>query len=175
MPRTRSKLVLFLPLFILACDTAEVGDAEMGAETPADMGMPADAEATEADMTRVRDAWVRAALAGDAATVAALYADDARMVGGTGEVAEGRQAIQETLATGFEGISGLEVNSTDVVLGRDVMTDMGTFTQTFRTPDGQEQTVSGQYVVVLRRQADGSWKLVQHLSSVPQEPAAEGM
>lgn len=96
---------------------------------------PADADAIEAEVTRIRDAWVEAAVAGDAATVAC----------------------------------------TELVVGSDVLSDMGTFTQTFRTPDGQAQTVSGRYIVVLRRQADGSWKIVQHLPSVPQAAAADTM
>jgi uncharacterized protein (TIGR02246 family) len=177
MPRTRNLLILFLPLLVLACDTPDVGEAEFDAEGPAEMGpaMPADAEAGEAELARIRDAWVEGALAGDAASVAALYAEDARMVNLMGEVAEGRQSIQDAFATGFEGISSLQVNSTDVVVGSDVMTDMGTFTQTYQTPDGQEQTLNGEYLVVLRRQPDGSWKLVQHLSSIPQAEDADAM
>jgi uncharacterized protein (TIGR02246 family) len=175
MPRTRSLLILFLPLLVLACDTPDVGDAEPGAEVPGTTATPVDAEASEAEVERIRNEWVEAAEAGDAASVALLYAEDARMVGVDGEVAEGRQAIQDALAAGFEGLTDLQVSSTDVVVGSDVISDMGTFTQTFQTPDGQEQTVSGQYIVVLRRQTDGSWKLVHHLASLPQEPGSEGM
>ena len=177
MTRTRNLLSLFLPLFVLACDTPQAGDAESGAElaTEGSTAIPADADAIEAEVARIRDAWVQAAEAGDAATVASMYAEDARMAGVSPEPAEGRQAIQESLATGLEGLANLEVNSTELVVGSDVASDMGTFTQVFRTPEGQEQSVSGQYIVVLRRQADGSWKIVQHLSSIPQDTAAGSM
>ncbi|MGH7477606.1 MAG: YybH family protein [Longimicrobiales bacterium] len=176
MLRTRSPFILALPLF-LACEAGDVGDADFGTEM-APTGQPAvtvDAAASEAEVSRIRDGWVQAAEAGDVATIASYYAEDARMVDVTGEVFEGREAIQETLTTGLEGMSDLEVTSTDLVVGTDVVSDMGSFTQTFQTPDGQEQTVSGRYIVVLRRQDDGSWKIVQHLASAPQEPAAGNM
>lgn len=176
MTRTRSLLILFLPLVFLACEQPQAGDAESGAEATAERtATPADADAVEAEVARIRDAWVQAAEAGDAATVASLYAEDARMAGMSDEPAEGRQSIQDALTTGFEGLSNLDVSSTELVVGSDVVSDMGTFTQSVRTPDGQEQSVSGQYIVVLRRQADGSWKIVQHLTSIPQDTAAASM
>jgi uncharacterized protein (TIGR02246 family) len=177
MSRSRSMLILFLPLIVVACGTPEVDDAEFGAEPPTELApaTPADVASSEAAVEQIRNSWVEAALAGDAAAVASLYAEDARMVGVDGEVADGRQAIQDALAEGFQGLASLEVNSAETVTGNDVISDMGSFTQTFRAPDGQEQTVSGQYLVVLRRQADGSWKLVQHLVSIPQEAEPDDM
>lgn len=175
MLHTRHALILVLPM-MLACEAGEVGETDIdpGAVPVEERASAADASAIEADVAQVRDGWVTAAEAGDAATISALYADDARMIGVTGETSEGREAIQATLAEGLQGLSDLEVNSTDMVVGRDVVSDMGTFQQTFQAPDGPEQIVSGSYVVVLRRQDDGSWKIVHHLAALEPEPVPEG-
>lgn len=164
-----SALILMTPVLLVACEAGEVRDAaapDTARETQADPS------AVEAEVAAIRESWVEGARAGDAAAVASLYADDAVVVGVDGEVLEGREAIREGFAPDFEAMTSLEVNGTDMEVGSDVVTDMGTFTQAVRTPDGQEQTVSGHYLVVLRRQADGSWRLTQHLSAAPQSPQA---
>lgn len=178
MVRTRSSLIILMAALTLGCEAPEVGDATLeGDAAPATerAAVPADAADTEAEVARIREAWVEAAEAGDAATVASFYAEDARMVDASGDVADGRDAIRETLAPGFEAMSDLEVTSTGLVIGTDVVSDMGTYTQILRTPEGQEQTVNGSYVVVLQRQPDGAWRIVHHLSSAPAQSEAEGM
>ncbi|MBW3555047.1 MAG: nuclear transport factor 2 family protein, partial [Gemmatimonadetes bacterium] len=135
--RTRSSLIALIAALTLGCEAPEVGDAAtQGDAAPATerATVPADAAATEAEVARIRDAWVEAAAGDDAATVASLYAEDARMVGATGDVSDGRDAIREALAPAFEAMSDLEVTSTDLVVGTDVVSDMGTYTQILRTP-----------------------------------------
>lgn len=167
-------LALALPALILGCEAGpggtEMGDADPGAE----VAPPAEAPATDADIGEIRNSWQQAAAAGNLDSVAALYAEDAVFVDASGETIEGRSAIQEMLTEGFQGVTSVEISSTESVLGTDLASDLGTWTQTVRTPDGQEQTLNGQYLVVLRRQADGSWRIVQHLTALPQEMEQPG-
>jgi len=39
----------------------------------------------------------------------------------------------------------------------------GEFTETVTTPAKTQQKVSGKYLVVIRRQTDGSWKIARHI------------
>lgn len=155
------RAVLAIPLFVLAC-------AEQPAPSTSDTaGAPA---ATSADVAAVRDAWLAAAAKDDAAAVAAMYTDDAIFVATEAPAARGRAAIQQALAESFP-ISAVDtVDSKEVVVSGDVAYDYGEYQQTVTPPNGTPQTVRGHYVVVLRRQADGSWKLSKHVSTTP--PAA---
>ena len=157
--------LLFPALLIVACDAGveEQGMAEGAAEQPATPAM--EPAATQADVDQVRDAWVDGALAGDAAAVASLYSTDAVYGMPTGEMIRGRQAIQEALD--FSLLADLEVTGSARTEGADVVSEFGTYTQTIQPPEGEPMTVNGTYLVVLERQADGSWAIVQHLSSSP--------
>ncbi len=48
----------------------------------------------------------------------------------------------------------------EVIVNGDIAVHIAPWTMTGLTPDGQELTQSGLSVAVLRKQADGSWKLV---------------
>lgn len=170
-------LVLMLPLAILACEAgADTDDAEPAEETaPAQMQQPEtqmDEAAIDEAMTRLRDAWVSAATAGDAAAIAGLYADDAVFVGAAGDRMEGRDAIQQGLAEALTGLTSMEVNSLDREVSPDLIADMGTYTQTLEGDQG-EQTVEGYYIAVSRPTEDGGWEIVQHLAA-PVEGAHSG-
>lgn len=173
MRRTVIPLFLLTPFLLVACETGEMDESAAASAPASEVAAPIDEAAVEADLSEIREGWVRAAKANDAATVASYYTEDARFVSGEGELAEGRQAIQQALAPGFEALQDLQVTSTDLVVGADMVSDMGRFTQTLQTPEGETQEISGTYVVVLRRQPDGTLKIVHHLSSVP--PPTEEM
>lgn len=164
MQRIAGILLLTLPLTLAACDVDQDSEGEIGAEAePAgEMGSVTDQSAAREEIDRIREEWIRAARAGDAAAVAALYTDDARMVGAGNPSMEGRQAIQEGLS--FEGVTDMEITSEDTVVGADLAADWGSFSQTVQTPDGEEQTVNGRYLVVVERQDDGTWGISHHLS-----------
>lgn len=171
MRRASTPFMLLLPILLVACDTGEMGDTDdvqIGADTAdtAAAGDPAaqmDRSAIESGVRAVRDAWADAAIAGDAATIGSLYADDAVLVGPEGELAEGRQAIEEAL--NLDGVTEMEISGTHTEVGTDLVSEVGTFSQTLQPAEGEEQTVSGQYLVVLRLQEDGSWRIVHHMST----------
>jgi len=167
MGRSSSSALVVIPLVAAAaCGTGENMQSAAGSAV--------DTAAVVAQVTQVRTAWRQAALAHDAAGVGALYSDDAIFVGADGQAARGRAAIQEALAPFVGGMSSMELTDTHTVAGVDLASDMGTYAQTLQTPDGGEQTMSGSYLVVLRRQADGSWKIVQQLSALPAQTPAPG-
>lgn len=172
----RMLLALLLTFSLTAC--AEPDQDLNGEGQPAEELAPADDAADrqeqEARIEQTRTEWVARAEAGDAARVAALYAEDAVFVGAEAQRMEGRHAIEEGLAEGFQALTDMEVTSQATEVGTELISDFGTWSQTVTTEDG-EQTIEGYYLVVMRRQAEGDWQIAHHLS-VPfedgQAPAA---
>ncbi len=141
---------------------------------------PAPAPDTSAEdlaaINAVRDAWAAAFAAGDAAALAALYTNDAARMNPGEPTVSGPAAIQ----AGFEQMFSEATASNDI---RPEMTDVsgdwgfdsGTYTSTV-TPKagGEAMTESGRYLVVLRKQADGSWKIVREMGNSPTAPMMPG-
>lgn len=172
--RTALPLVL-LAFAITACETEPAEDSPAAMEAaPAseEMAAPSTADA-EAALETVRQDWEDGANAGDAAAVASLYTDGAIFVGPGGRM-EGPDAIRQMLAEGFQAASDTEISMGSVEVSGDVAYGTGTFSQTV-TANGEEQLVTGNYLVVLRRQPDGAWKIDRHVSAVdmPEQPAME--
>jgi uncharacterized protein (TIGR02246 family) len=97
---------------------------------------------------------------GDAAGVAALYTDDATVMPPNDEMVKGRQGIQDLL-NGFMQMGGkdLTLTTVDVSGSGNTAYEIGKYSFTLQ-PEGQAaMTDSGKYVVVWKRQADGTWKL----------------
>ena len=96
---------------------------------------------------------------GDVAGVAALYTDDATLLPPNSETLQGRQAIQDFWTGGLRmGLKDVTLTTVDVGGSDDTAYSIGKYTLNIQ-PEGQEgMSDSGKYVVVWKRQADGTWK-----------------
>ena len=132
----------------------------------------AGALAQEADagaMDQVRQQWADLYNQGDLAGVANLYAEDARLYDAAGEVAEGRQAVQDSLQQELDDVAAqmggaspqITIEATDTQVLDDTAYEVGTFN--IATQDGQTLD-SGHYMVV-SRMMDGEWRIVHHMST----------
>jgi uncharacterized protein (TIGR02246 family) len=105
--------------------------------------------------------WVEGWEKGDAATVAAIFTDDAVLLTGNGKTLKGRRQIQERQKALMESIGpGVKVTVTTV----DVWGDGDTAWETGKyrydyTENGKPAMFDGRYATEWRRQADGTWKL----------------
>jgi len=100
------------------------------------------------------DRYVTASNEGDAEALAGLYAEDALLLPPDHEPIHGRDAIVEFWRQGTD--EGLEVSTLRLEVDGDVAYMVGRY----RLPPTQEESAdSGQYVLCLKRQPDGSWKL----------------
>ncbi|CAN5219741.1 hypothetical protein BH23GEM2_BH23GEM2_11330 [soil metagenome] len=164
----RRLLVLPLVFAAFACtpaeDTAVTADTAVPGDTAAARPDPA---AARAGIERIRDNWRSAAERDDAGAVAALYADDAIFVGTETAEVRGRAAIQEMFGQQFPMSTVSRIESRDLTVSGDMAYDYGEFTQQITPPNAPGQTINGHYLVVLRRQNDGSWKIVRHVSTTP--------
>lgn len=98
--------------------------------------------------------------AGDAASVAAFYSEDAILMPANSQYVVGRSAIKETYAAEFEankaaGIT-LVMDETDLGVSGNLAYRTGTFLGTGR--DGKPQG-SGKFLQVWQRQSDGLWQI----------------
>jgi uncharacterized protein (TIGR02246 family) len=114
---------------------------------------PPQAGARQAIEAAVRR-YVTASNEGDAKALADLYADDAVLLPPDHEPVRGREAIGAYWSQGTD--EGLEVTT----LAVEVDGDLGYLVGRYNLPATEEEPAdSGKYVMCLKRQRDGSWKL----------------
>ena len=98
--------------------------------------------------------------AGDASALAALYTADAIAFPPDHEMVKGRKAIGEFWkATQQSGVKSAVLTTIDVGRSGDVAYEVGTVLLTVQPESKPATTASAKYVVVWKRQADGSWQL----------------
>ena len=104
--------------------------------------------------------WDKALNTGDAAAVAALYAEDGRVVTGDGTIKNGRAEIQ-ALFQGFidGGFHDHKIEMIDVKVKGDVAIETGKWSGV----GGDKKTYGGHLVNVYERQSDGNWQAVLHI------------
>ena len=160
----RAARIAIAVLALAACakSSTPAGDTSAAAASPGkDTTSAVDAVA------KLREAWVDAAHNQDATKVAAMYTDDAVLVGSDQPLASGRAAIQSAFEKAFPIAHGLKVNSENTDVSGDLAYDFGTYAEEVTPPKGKTTIVGGAYLVVLKKQSDGSWKIVRHMTTTP--------
>lgn len=102
-------------------------------------------------------AWEEAFNAGDAATHAMLYTEDAILLPPDAGFVQGREAVQALWQSFMDaGIKNADLVTTGITDLGNTVNEMGTFT--LEAPDGSggTVTVAGKYLVVYERAEDGS-------------------
>jgi uncharacterized protein (TIGR02246 family) len=125
-------------------------------------GPKVDPAADEAAVRAVNPAWFKAYNAGDGASVAALYADDALLSPPGVPAARGGAAIreffaQDVAASKAAGLSFAADPSTDVGISGDLAWETGRFT--VNAADGSTVD-TGKFTTVMARR-DGGWKIIR--------------
>jgi uncharacterized protein (TIGR02246 family) len=131
-----------------------------------------------ADMKAIntlRSQFIAAFNSNDPAAIAATYTDDAIVMPTNRTAVEGKQAIQTYYAARFKqnpAKIALKVLETRVM--GDWAYDRGDSTITVAGKSGKPVEQSSKYLVIVKRQADGSWKIYRAIYSdnLPSTPAA---
>jgi uncharacterized protein (TIGR02246 family) len=116
---------------------------------------------------KIRSEWQAAADRKDSTAVAALYADDAVLATSGAPVATGKAEIEKTLGRMVNLTKFEKIDSKDLVVSGDNASDYGTFSDEVTLPNGKKAKEDGYYLVTLRKQGDGSWKITHHVSTTP--------
>ncbi|HUF27455.1 MAG TPA: DUF4440 domain-containing protein [Gemmatimonadaceae bacterium] len=163
--RAAHLFLLFPALTILACESGDrpLQDAAVG-------GAPDEAAVRgEIDRTnrRLSDLVSRAAFD----SIADLYTADAVVMPQNMPEVTGLDSIRAFWVSSARelGISSLELETTDVEVAGDLAVETGHYTLAMQPQGGAAVTDSGKYIVVWKRQPDGSWKLHRDIfnSSMP--------
>lgn len=142
---------------------ALLGAGSAGATTPSE-----DVASASSVMDRVDDDWLVAMQAGDAARLAAPYAQDAIFVTPTGQVVVGREAIADLYRKGFAGggkvVSGGIHRDGAQAGGLGLVYEWGHGGSVRRDASGREVTHEGAYLTVWRRDATGAWQIIRNMA-----------
>jgi uncharacterized protein (TIGR02246 family) len=110
------------------------------------------------DLDELRNRYIEATNANDAAAVAQLHAENARLLPPGSDAVEGRQAIEAHFAERFEmsSPSNFTIQSTETRELGDALLDFGTYSMDATIAGAQELTVTGKYVALVE-ESDGEW------------------
>lgn len=132
----------------------------LGCQAPAVVGLNA---SDEAALRRALEIEMKAANAADAAGWAAVYTQDAVVLRPHAPAIEGREAIQQWLAT-LPPISNAQGEVNEIFGYGDLAYTRGTYSMTFLIP-GVATPIDerGKFLQVFRKQGDGSWKMAREI------------
>ena len=120
--------------------------------------------ADEAALRNADEDRTKAAQTKDVAAWMALYADDAVVLPPNGKMAVNRRDIAKSIGNmlALPGLIAIGRRSAKVEAARsgDLGYVQGTYTASFRNPNGETVNDRGKYLEVWRKQADGSWKCI---------------
>ena len=120
------------------------------------VGSPALAQ-NKATIEKLNDVWTAAVNKGDAAAVAALYAEDAYVLPPGSAMVKGRPAIEAFWRQAAQQMTDAKLTTVDVLpLGRSAAREIGTVT--LKTKSQPPQEIVGKYVVLWRK-VGRDWKL----------------
>jgi uncharacterized protein (TIGR02246 family) len=96
---------------------------------------------------------------GDATAAASLYADDGRLLTPAAELLTGRSEIEAYWQAGIAlGLSGLELQTIELRVSGLVAVEIGRYALALGGDGGATVAERGTYVVLHRRQGDGTWR-----------------
>jgi len=159
MSRDRS-MIAFASIFV-ACFAAACAQPQPAA--------PPDTRAADEAAIRAGDAdFVKFAETKDVDKAVALYQDDAVAFAPGMPAVIGKDGLRKFIG-GFFAAPGLQVSvhvaSVDVARSGDIAIDRGTVESTVTDKKGKANTNTIEYVLVWKKQADGSWKIAADTSA----------
>jgi len=148
----RSHLALSFLLFIASC-------------TPVVVWEPAETEADVDAINSLRDKFIALDNASDVAGLASLFTNDAVLMPPNQAAVTGNQAIESWFQTTFDQFTTeFTVASEELEVVGDWAFDWGAYMTALTPKAGGEATEDrGKYIVILRKQVDGSWRIVKNI------------
>ena len=116
-------------------------------------------------LARIREAWVQDLRTKQLEPILKFYAPDAVFLQPNGERITGSAALRtlfQTIMATFN--SDLTLHSENLETSGDLAYDSGDFEETLTTiATGAKITSKGSYIIIYKRQPNGSWQIVQHV------------
>ena len=109
----------------------------------------------------VHPIYMKAFNAGDIEAAVACYESDGCFVSASGRIARGATELREVYRITFAHRPTFQVDVRKVLpAGNDLALIIGEWTSRAQTSNGETKVWSGTYTDIVRKQPDGSWKLV---------------
>jgi len=136
--------------------------ASVGCATQAGDGVRSTAE-DDAAIDALYDRFSRAYDELDSQAVVALYTEDALYLSGDRPIRQGSAAVAEAFSfldriRQEGGTTSITFRSVDRSIEGNLAHDVGYYKTVFTPPGGEPRASAGKFVVVLKKQADGSWR-----------------
>jgi uncharacterized protein (TIGR02246 family) len=111
---------------------------------------------------------------GDAASIAAGFTEDGTLLPPNMETVRGRKGIEALLgmAMGTMGLREATLRTVSIEEDGDVAFEIGELTMTYQPQGGPARTDQGKYVLLWKRQADGTWMLRSEMWNSNSPPPA---
>jgi uncharacterized protein (TIGR02246 family) len=144
-------------LSAVAVAVVVIAVAVVGAQSKTDQGSPG---TVDAGFRALSEQFTKAAVAGDAKAIAALYADDGVEMRPDMPPLKGRAAIQQFYEKMIASatINKLTTSHSEMRAFGDTGYDVGTFTQTYTPTNAKPMNTTGKYVAIVKR-VGGAWKI----------------
>jgi len=166
----RTAMILLVGLASAACTTKNAANRTDSTVPAAATVASSSATTTNlADVRRFVDSakvrYIDAATKGDVAGLSSFYTDDAMVLAPNAKLVSGRSAIDESNRQMFAAmkVAGLKLTSTDLQSSGDFVVETGAYDQTLQPKTGKPIHDVGKYIVVWKKQGDGSWKLFREI------------
>ncbi len=101
----------------------------------------------------------------DADALALLYTEDATYIGTAGDVTQTRDKLRLGLKNSLNYFKEFSVTPDETGASGDLIYQRGTYSQKLNVPNQPVETYTGKYLIILRRQADKSWKIQMQMVS----------
>ena len=134
-------------LLLLSCG-GDAGDASAAAEMSPD----------EQALTELREGYARHFNLHHPSMVADYYAEDAFLLGASGEVSAGREAIAAFLETQMPGFPTISLPGGELMVFGDRAVTMGSYSIETTPADSDPMTISGSYLTEFTKES-GEWKI----------------
>ena len=134
----------------------------------ASLSSAAYAHDAQGSIEQLRSQYQSAFNAANASEVASLHAENALVMPPNADRLEGRAAIESYLQSQFEQakLSNLQIESAEFRKIGDAFADLGTYQMEGQGPNGQEMTMTGDYMTLLEQGPDSNWLISRHIWNV---------
>lgn len=162
----RTTMIVLAALAGVACTSKSTADrVDSTPPAAAALSPNADPTAVRHFLDSAQTRYVDAATKGDIAALSAFYTDDALLLAPNAKALRGRAEIDKsnTEMMAAVKVTALKLATDDVITTADYAIETGTYDQTLQPKTGKAIHDVGKYVVVWKKQPDGSWRISREI------------